>query len=72
MRLGDSRIKPGRTARHKFWDSGCGTTGVEDKDGITVPERGKAWEGPVMGIYVVHRCGSSMCWNWTTLEETLE
>jgi hypothetical protein len=72
MRLGDSGIKPGQTARHEFWDSGSGTTGMEDEDGITLPECGKAWKGHVMGVYVVHCRGSSMCWSWAIFEETFE
>jgi hypothetical protein len=45
---------------------------MEDEDGITFPERGKAWEGHVIGIYVVHRRGSSMCWDWAAFEKALE
>ena len=45
---------------------------MEDEDGITLLESGKAWEGHVMGIYLVHCRGSSMCWDWATFEKTLE
>ncbi len=45
---------------------------MEEEDGITLPERGKGWEGHVMGIYLVHRRGSSMYWGWATFEKTLK
>jgi hypothetical protein len=45
---------------------------VEDEDGIALPECGKAWEGHVMGIYVVNCRGGSMCWDWATFEKAVE
>jgi|SRR5712671_719923 len=72
MRLGDSRIKPGQTARHELWGSRSGTTGVEDEHDITLPELGEAREGCIMRTYVGYRRGSLMCWNGALLEKIFE